>query len=382
MKVALVTDGIWPYVMGGMQKHSYYLCKYLAKKKIDVDLYHFNQSQLNIEALDVFTEEEKKHINSILVPFPTSNKLPGHYLRNSYQYSRSVAQAMSAKISSYDFIYTKGFTGWYLLEKKSKGELKCAPIGIKLHGYEMFQPSPNLKTKIQHVVLLRRPAQKLSRMADVVFSYGGNISSILRSIGVSKEKIIEIPSGIEASELSQNIKASEQKLHFLYLGRYERRKGIEELNSAISSLPETISSTCVFHFIGDIPVNKHLKQYNVQYHGEIRDKEVLNKKISSCDVLLCPSYSEGFPNVILESMSKGLSVAATNVGAVGLLVNEDTGWIIPSSSAMNIANTITTIVNTPRQKLDGKKTKCLELIRTHFTWEVLIERFIHMLLKK
>ncbi len=58
MKVALVTDGIWPYVMGGMQKHSYYLCKYLAKKKIDVDLYHFNQSQLNIEALDVFTEEE------------------------------------------------------------------------------------------------------------------------------------------------------------------------------------------------------------------------------------------------------------------------------------------------------------------------------------
>ncbi|MBK7816242.1 MAG: glycosyltransferase [Sphingobacteriaceae bacterium] len=38
----------------------------------------------------------------------------------------------------------------------------------------------------------------------------------------------------------------------------------------------------------------------------------------ACDVLICPSFSEGFPNVILEAMSNGLAVAATNVGAVEL----------------------------------------------------------------
>jgi hypothetical protein len=44
MQIALITDGIWPYVMGGMQKHSYYLCKYLAQNKVNIHLFHYNNS--------------------------------------------------------------------------------------------------------------------------------------------------------------------------------------------------------------------------------------------------------------------------------------------------------------------------------------------------
>jgi hypothetical protein len=29
MKIALLSDGIAPYVLGGMQRHSFYLAKYL-----------------------------------------------------------------------------------------------------------------------------------------------------------------------------------------------------------------------------------------------------------------------------------------------------------------------------------------------------------------
>ena len=63
MRIALITDGIWPYVLGGMQKHSYYLCKYLAQQNVYVDLYHFNQSNYDISKLEFFTEEE---VTSIL----------------------------------------------------------------------------------------------------------------------------------------------------------------------------------------------------------------------------------------------------------------------------------------------------------------------------
>ena len=37
MQIALITDGIAPYVLGGMQKHSFYLAKYFAKNKIKKD---------------------------------------------------------------------------------------------------------------------------------------------------------------------------------------------------------------------------------------------------------------------------------------------------------------------------------------------------------
>ncbi|MDP1800419.1 MAG: glycosyltransferase family 1 protein, partial [Bacteroidota bacterium] len=118
MQIALITDGIWPYVLGGMQKHSYYLCKYLAQKKVNVDLYHFNQSSYDISKLEFFTEEEKQFITSTVVDFPKAGTLPGHYIRNSYAHSKLIFEAIKDKLQSYDFIYTKGFTGWYLIEQK------------------------------------------------------------------------------------------------------------------------------------------------------------------------------------------------------------------------------------------------------------------------
>ena len=33
MRIALLTDGIYPYLVGGMQKHSYNLAKYFAQQK-------------------------------------------------------------------------------------------------------------------------------------------------------------------------------------------------------------------------------------------------------------------------------------------------------------------------------------------------------------
>ena len=48
MHIALLTDGIFPFVIGGIQKHSYYLVKYLAQEGIKVDLYHYKpESQIN-----------------------------------------------------------------------------------------------------------------------------------------------------------------------------------------------------------------------------------------------------------------------------------------------------------------------------------------------
>ena len=41
MKIALITDGISPYVIGGMQQHSAYLGMNLVNAGHSVDLFHF-----------------------------------------------------------------------------------------------------------------------------------------------------------------------------------------------------------------------------------------------------------------------------------------------------------------------------------------------------
>lgn len=376
-RIALITDGIWPYVLGGMQKHSYYLCKYFAKNKIHVDLYHFNQSELNINELNVFTPEEKQYITSIVLKFPDRSKGFGHYIKNSYRYSELVYEAIKTKLTEYDFIYTKGFTGWKLLEEKNKGFIRCCKIGVKFHGYEMFQRAPEFKIKLQQLFLLRKPVKKISLMADVVFSYGGKITDIIKRIGVADNKIIEIPSGVELESIVQTIKSTTAPVKFVYLGRYERRKGIEELNQALFKLNFDLNFE--FHFIGPIPELKKIKHPKAVYHGEIRDKKNLNYLLQTCDVLVCPSWSEGMPNVILEAMSNGLTVLASDVGATCVLVNEKNGWLLKEINSAEISEHLKKIIKTPLKEIDNKKENALKLIRENYTWETLIIHLIKRL---
>jgi glycosyltransferase involved in cell wall biosynthesis len=380
MRIALITDGIWPYVLGGMQKHSYYLCKYLAQQNVYVDLYHFNQSNYDISKLEFFSDEERNYISSVIIDFPKSLPFPGHYIYNSYKHSKLIFEAIKDKLPIYDFIYTKGFTGWVLINQKSNGKIKCAKIGVKFHGYEMFQKAPDFKIKLQHFFLLRNPVKIISQKADIVFSYGGKITDIIRSLDVTPEKIIELPSGVESNSLSNEIKPVGQILRFLFLGRYERRKGIEELNDAISTIvSKEQKQKTEFHFIGPIPQEKHLQNKAVIYHGEIRDKVKLTAAIKNCDVLICPSWSEGMPNVILEAMANGLTVIATDVGAVNVLVNDKTGYLITNSHSVEILHAIETVCNSTNTDVNEKKQNALNYIKESFVWEKLINKFLNLI---
>jgi glycosyltransferase involved in cell wall biosynthesis len=383
MKIALVTDGIWPYVLGGMQKHSYYLCKYLAANQIHVDLIHFNKSKYKIEDLEFFTDSEKKYIHSVIIDFPQNTRWPGHYLYASYMHSKKIYKYLKQQLNTYDFIYTKGFTGWYLLKQKSNNQIECCPVGVKFHGYEMFQKQPDFVTALKSFLLLRYPVRKINRQADIVFSYGGNITHIItKDLGIGKNKIIEIPSGVEQDQIAETVSDNNSlKLKFLYLGRYERRKGIKELNLALQFLLKQ-NIHFEFHFIGPIPESKKIKHAKIFYHGEIRDRSILSAKIRLCDVLVCPSYSEGFPNVILEAMASGLAVAATTVGAVEILVNTNTGWIIEECKVVNIQNTILQIMSAGNSEILKKKKASLDLIKNHFTWDKIIRQLLVELQKK
>ena len=45
----------------------------------------------------------------------------------------------------------------------------------------------------------------------------------------------------------------------------------------------------------------------------------------SCDIFVLPTYTEGFPNVILESMACGCAIVTTPVGAIPEMLEEENG---------------------------------------------------------
>ena len=382
MRVALITDGIAPYVIGGMQKHSFYLAKYFSKNNIYVDLIHYNNSSYDINQLEFFTEEEKNFINSIVIEFPTSMPFPGHYVYNSYKYSSLAFDAIKQQLTSYDFIYTKGFSGWKLISEKRKGAIKCCPIGVNFHGYEMFQIAPEFKAKLGQL-LLKPFVKKITQQADVVFSYGGKITPIIKSLGIAPNHIIEIPSGVEAEFISHTIAShTEPFVKFVFLGRVERRKGIVELNKALAQLIVE-NHPFQFDFIGPIPEELKLNHASINYLGEMRDSKKIKDQLRQSDVLVCASWSEGFPNVILEAMASGLAIIATDVGAVSTMVSNKNGWLIQPFDSKQLHDTLIEALTC--QTLISRKQHSLDLIKTQFNWDIIskqtidaIKRFIEL----
>lgn len=379
MKVLLITDGITPFVLGGMQKHSANLAKYLTLAGIEVTLVHCvangNDIPSDDAVNDVLFSGNNKLINIIGLNFPDMGKTPGHYLKESYRYSEMVFDVVKESLSDFDFIYAKGFTAWKLIHEKSKG-MKLPPIGVKFHGYEMFQKPPSLRARVERL-FLRKPVKWNTINADYVFSYGAKITDIVKGLGVQNDKILDISSGIDDEWIRQSAINVNSPVKFMFLGRYERRKGIEELNAVLEEIIE--GNEFEFHFIGPIPKEKRITNGRIVYHGVVQDKTTLTEILDSGDVLVCPSHSEGMPNVILEGMARGMAVIATDVGAVKLLVSENVGVLLKEIDQEELKKAILYLANINPSTLIEMKLASLDLVSTEFKWEHIAMKIIEKL---
>lgn len=91
MKVLLITDGIYPFQLGGMQKHSLILTRLLADHHIKVHLVHCGGDLYDQQAFDdLFNAEQLRYIQETHIPFPKLDAFPGHYLRENKRYSNLI----------------------------------------------------------------------------------------------------------------------------------------------------------------------------------------------------------------------------------------------------------------------------------------------------
>jgi glycosyltransferase involved in cell wall biosynthesis len=87
-------------------------------------------------------------------------------------------------------------------------------------------------------------------------------------------------------------------------------------------------------------------QQNMVILGENSPNSEIAKFMTSSDVFVLPSISEGLGVVILEALSSGLPVVATNVGGiVDILSNDQNGLLVNAQDPNGLANAIIRILS-------------------------------------
>ena len=145
----------------------------------------------------------------------------------------------------------------------------------------------------------------------------------------------------------------------IFVGHIIKEKGIFELIDACSDIPSVKEVVLIGHY--QKPVYVELKKRAsrrdetwLKLPGELSHDQVL-EYISQSAVLALPSYTEGFPMVILEAMALGCAVIATNVGAIPEMLAVSTaspcGICVPVRNVENLRKGIITLCEDPEQTL-------------------------------
>ena len=85
----------------------------------------------------------------------------------------------------------------------------------------------------------------------------------------------------------------------------------------------------------------------------VRRLETVRDALSAAHVMAMPSFAEGLPVALMEAMAAGRPCIATLIAGIPeLMVDGQTGWLIPAGSEADLAVALDAAARTPRDELD------------------------------
>ena len=195
-----------------------------------------------------------------------------------------------------------------------------------------------------------------------------------------ERKVRLIPFGIEEAPVQVSKTEKEEtesnEVNILFVGRLEKRKGIDVLLQVIPDLLAKYPNIS-FHIVGrdDIPsqdtgmtykdefVSKNLGNFDMSrviFHGEVSDEE-LQFQYRNCDVFVAPSRYESFGLIFIEAMRYGKPCIGVKIGGMQEVVRDKvTGTLVEELDKPNLQKALEDlIVSKDQRKQFGEAGKRL-----------------------
>ncbi len=223
-------------------------------------------------------------------------------------------------------------------------------------------------------VLFISEGLKKTKNIELITRYGHKIGFL--PIGIELEGLSA--SSEELRETRATLSLDNEHINIIAVGYIVPEKGFHFLVEALADVVREYPEIRLY-IVGGVMQEGYAKylqnlarglgiEEHIIYTGWRRDVLTI---LACADIFVLPSLSEGVPRSIVEAMGLGKPVVATAVGGVPeLVLNEETGWLVPARDVKALAKAIIKLARDEEMRLEmGRKAKEIALrdysIRRH-----------------
>lgn len=207
-------------------------------------------------------------------------------------------------------------------------------------------------------------------LADGFLVGSSFVERSLTTFKADSQKIKIVPYGVDTSRFNQKQNNTiPKKVKFIFVGRVNRRKGIQHLLPAFKKIDVNSAELLLVgqYDADDKLIKKYSNISNIKFEGFVTQDKVA-ELYKGADVFVLPSLGEGLAQVAIEAMSTGLPVIVSeNTGVNDIISDGKEGKIIPVSDTNALYEAMQWFVdNKDKIELMGKKAASTA---RKYTWD-------------
>ena len=250
---------------------------------------------------------------------------------------------------------------------------KMAGVPIRMHTFTglIF---PTKKGTMQKILI--KMDQLLCWAATNIYPEGKGVKSDLEKYKITSKPLKIIAngnvSGIDLSHynpdtidevlkinLKKSLKISDSDFVFIFVGRLVGDKGINELVEAYVKIrDQNTKLLLVGPYENDDPLKKETLKKIQEYEDIISTgfQKDVRPYFSISNVLVFPSYREGFPNVVIQAGAMDLPSIVSDInGCNEIILHGKNGIVIPSKNIEKLAEAMKEVKKNTKQYTEMKR---------------------------
>lgn len=310
----------------------------------------------------------------------TSRFLPNRF--RTLFYRSSIPKLV--RTGSYDLVHIHNPTPGLEMKRVARAARRAGvPYVVSTHGFveiadgaRINRMGPALRTAWN--LLARRPVSWVVRNADMMLLLSSSDRAVVERLGGGPVRTALVPNGVappaeprpDALDSLDLPESTGDELRAFFLANHTPNKGLPVLLESFESLSNPFTLVVGGEKRDMIDYERHSSEEpgrRVVFTGSLSDEQVAGL-FDWADMFVFPTLADTLPLVVLEAMSHGTPVVASDVGGISFELEDGSGVLVPPGDAAALAQVVGALAD-DREELARMGKAAEERAEVRFSWE-------------